>query len=59
MTAFSRAGRKSRKVPTPSPRAGNIFETDDAEGEGNSEGALRNRQREREASPLARMTAKV
>ncbi len=41
--------------PNPSPRAVDESETDDAEGERGGDGVIRNRQRE--ASPLARMTA--
>lgn len=43
--------------PNPSPRAGDDSETDEAEGERDGKDASRERQRE--ASPLARMTAKV
>ncbi|KAL9134743.1 MAG: hypothetical protein Q9175_004066 [Cornicularia normoerica] len=43
--------------PNLSPRPGEKSETDDAEGERGGDGSVRKRQRE--ASPLARMTAKV
>ena len=43
--------------PNPSPRAVEESETDDVQGERGGDGRIRNRQRE--ASPLARMTANV